>query len=188
MTQERRRRKKVHFKAEQLTCKGMIDQMLAAGHTLDEIVQAVKEKGEEIGRSSLHRYASNFERTADKFRKAREQAKVLIDAVRESGPNTDMQEVANSILTQAFVERLADLDQEEVRALPLDKLGKVLADLEKSATGRERLKLQVDKSVNAALALLKDELKAELGQHVELLDQIYRIVDQVGEKVKAQVN
>jgi cobalamin biosynthesis Mg chelatase CobN len=159
-----------HYKVEQLKCRGMVDKMLAAGYIYEDIAAAVTDAGESIGVSSLQRYNASFEFAAQKIRRVQEQTKVLVDALRES-PGTEMAEVANQVMMAGLLERVAAAD-DEFASLDLAQTGKLIASLERSGTGRERLKMQFEKLLKAAGEKIKEELRTALAGQPELLERL----------------
>lgn len=140
-------KKRRHYKVEELKCREAIDRALASGVPYLEIVSMVKEKGESIGATSLWRYHNSLDRAAERIKKAKDQVKVLIDAVREQ-PNTDLAEAANQLLLQAAIERIAEAE-EGFREEDLVKVGRLVANLERSGVIREKLKLQFAERVKS---------------------------------------
>lgn len=178
------KKKRCHYKVEKLKSKKVVDKMLAEGYTYDDIAMAVEENGEKISTSALQRYNASFEYAAEKIKRVQEQAKVLIDALREN-PNTDMAEVANQVMMSGLLERVASAE-DEFENLPLDKVGNLIARLEHSAVGRERLKLTYDKMLSAASEKIKNQLKLELSEQpelqIKLVEQVDKIMSEVTEK------
>jgi len=178
-------KKRRHYKVEKLSCREIIDRMLSEGYTYDEIAAAVAEAGEKISTSSLARYHNSFELVAENVRKTREQMKVLIEAVRES-PGTDLAEVANQVMMQGLVERLAKAKgAREFDQLPLDKAGRLVADLERSAVAREKLKFEFDRGVSAAVKKIIEQLSEELKDMPEVFHQIVFQVENIKKELIA---
>ncbi len=174
-----------HYKIEKLSCREMVDQMLANGFTYEEIAAAVEEAGERVGKSSIARYHSSYEQIAERITQAREQMKVLIDAVREK-PNTDLAEVANQIMMQGLLGRVARAQAEnEFKNIPLDKAGKLVADLERSTVAREKLKFEFDRGVSAAVKKIIDQLSEELKDMPEVFHQIAFQVENIKKELIA---
>lgn len=172
-----RKRNRRHFKVEQLACRQMVDQMLAQGYTYEDIVTAVRDQGEMITAASLSRYHGSFERIAETITQTREQMKVLIDAVREQ-PNTELAEVANQVMMQGLLRRVATA-QDEFGSLPLDKAGRLIANLERSAVAREKLKFEFDKGVSVATQKIKAQLQEELKGNPELFARLTEQIEQI---------
>ncbi|MDR1702664.1 MAG: DUF3486 family protein [Sporomusaceae bacterium] len=156
-----------HYKVEKLNCREMIDRMLAEGYIYEDIVEAVVEAGEFISKSSIQRYHASYEQIVERITKTREQMKVLIDAVRTQ-PGTDLAEAANQVMLQGLLTRIATAN-DEFDSIPLDKVGRLVASLERSAVAREKLKFQYDKGVTAAVERIMTELRAELANMPDIL-------------------
>ena len=166
-----------HYKVETLMNRELVDHMLTNGYTYDDIVDAVKQNGEKISRSAIQRYHASFEFAAEKIRRVREQAKVLIDELREN-PGTEMAEVANQVMMHGLLERVATAS-DEFDKLSLEQAGKLIATLERSGVGRERLKLQYEKMLKTARNQIETELKRELSDQPDILTRITELVDKI---------
>lgn len=177
-----------HHKVEQLPAeiRQLVDQMLAKGHTYAEIVEAVRAAGESIGKSSVGRYYSKYAAAAERIQRAREAMASAIDLVRDR-PDTDLGQFASAIMMQSLADRLTQATAEDFESIPMEKVGRIIADLQKADVARERLKLAHSKGVEAAIAIVKAQLRAEMGGRPDLLNQLYAIVDAAGEKAKAEV-
>lgn len=161
------KKNRCHFKAEKLECRQTIDKMLADGYVYDDIVEAVRDAGEYISKSALQRYHNSFEQVAEKIMKTREQMKVLIDAVRDQ-PGTDLAEAANQVMMQGLLTRIATAG-DEFESLELEKAGRLVATLERSAVAREKLKLQYDQGVTVAVGRVMEELRTALADMPDVL-------------------
>lgn len=173
----RPRKHRKHFKVEQLKCRAMVDRMLSDGYTYEDIVAAVQAKGESITAASLSRYHGSFERIAERITKTREQMKVLVEAVRDK-PNTDLAQVANELMMQSLIERISTA-QDEFSEIPLDKVGRLVASLERSATAREKLKYEYDKGITATSEAFKQRMQEELKNHPDLLLRMLEVTEEV---------
>lgn len=179
------RRNRSHHKVEKLNCRQTIDRMLADGHTYEEIQAAVREAGESIGLASLSRYHNKYAAAAEKIQKTREAMQVVIEAVRDR-PDTDLAQVASQMMMQGLLDRVSMAAGDEFADLALDKVGKLIADLQRADVARERLKLAHNKGVEAAVAQIKAQLKLELANRPDLVDQLSAIADQAGEKAQVR--
>jgi DNA-binding transcriptional MerR regulator len=178
-------KKRRHYKVEKLSCREMVDKLLADGYTYEEIAAAVEKLGEKIGKSSIARYHSSFEQVAENVRKTREQMKVLVEAVREQ-PNTDLAEVANQVMMQGLVERISKAKNlGEFGDIPLDIAGRLVANLERSAVAREKLKFEFDRGVNVAVSRITTQLQEDLAAQPELFQQILERLTLVGKDLSA---
>ena len=173
-----------HYKVERLKCRPMVEKMLAEGYIYEDIVQAVKDEGENISSSALQRYHTSYERIAERFTKVREQMTVLIDAVKNE-PRTDMAEVASQIMMQGLFQRLATAGEEFDR-LPLDKAGRLVAQLERTAIARENLKIRLGKAFDLAEKKLLAEVSKALVDYPELQIKLAEIIHASLEKAKEE--
>lgn len=178
-----------HHKVEQLPpeIRQLVDQMLANGHTYEEVVEAVRRAGETIGKSSVGRYYSKYAAAAERLQKAREAMSAVIEAVQDR-PDTDLAQAASSIMMQALLDRVALASSGEFEDMSLHQVGKLIADLQRADVARERLKLAHNRGVDAAVAVIKQQLRNELAGRPDLVEQLSSIVDQAGEQAKAQVS
>ncbi|MFZ5826515.1 MAG: phage protein Gp27 family protein [Bacillota bacterium] len=172
-----------HHKVEKLSTRQLIDQMLGDGRTYEEIAEAVKEAGESIGKSSIARYYTKYASAAERIQKAREAMASAIDLVRDR-PDTDLGQFASAIMMQSLADRLAQATSEDFEEIPMEKVGRIIADLQKADVARERLKLAHNKGVEAAVAQIKAQLRDELGNRPDLVEQLATIVDQAAQKAQ----
>lgn len=182
------KRNRSHHKVESLTCRQMIDRMLADGHTYEAIQQAVREAGESIGKASLSRYHNKYTAIAEKVTQTREAMQTLIDATRDR-PNTDLAEAISDIAKQGLADRIASaiMTGAEFEEMSVEKAIKALADLQRSDVARERLKLQFNKGVEAAVAVLDARVKELLGsQYPDLAIRMQQVIHEVELAAKAQ--
>ena len=135
-----------------------------AGETYDALVAWLAAEGHEVGRSSVHRWGSRFQRHLEKLRAWREAAQTVV-ADLAGKPATELNEAAEQTAVQMIFEALVDLQEEpgqgeaespgaagdagaaaakpdlKRRASTLSTLAHALSGLGYSAANRERLKL-----------------------------------------------
>lgn len=177
MPDDKKSRNRRHYAVEKLQCRKTVDKMLSEGYTYEDIVDAVCDAGERIGKSSIQRYHASFEQVAERITKTREQIKVLIDAVRDQ-PGTDLAEAANQIMMQGLLTRIASAE-DEFDGLPLEKAGRLVATLERSAVTREKFKLQFNQGVGAAVDRIMEELRMHLANTPEVLSVLAAKLEKV---------
>ena len=71
-----------------------INKQLVAGITYEEIAEYINEKGFEIGKSSVGRYGKDFLTKLERLKKAKEQARTIVEEVSDR-PATELHEAAN---------------------------------------------------------------------------------------------
>lgn len=152
-------------------------------YTYEEIEFFLYQEGHPIGKSSIARYHNSFERITERITETREKLKVLVEAVRDQ-PGTDIAEVANQLMMQGLLQRVAQAE-DEFDALPLDKVGRLIASLERSAVQREKLKFEFDKGVAVSTEKIKAQLQEELKADPELLSRLIEIVERTKDELTA---
>ena len=163
-----------HYKVDLLKCKEMVKKLLAQpGVHYKDIVRAVREVGEEISEASLCRYNKNLKQVTERIRRAQEQVKVLIEEIKER-PNTDLSEVASQLLLDGVIQTIAENEDTFEESDPV-KMGLMVAQLEKSATLRERAKLAFKKEFEERTKKAAEKIKKTAkkgGLSAELVKQI----------------
>ncbi|HUT25379.1 MAG TPA: phage protein Gp27 family protein [Sumerlaeia bacterium] len=125
-----------------------VNDLLSKGVRIEEVTAFLTEKGVEIGKSSVGRYSKDFAAAMARIRTAREQAKTIVEELRDR-PATEQQEAANQLATQMIFDRLLGAKEDLAEADVKDLIFAVAA-LEKSAVMRERAKLQFRKAADEA--------------------------------------
>ena len=175
-----RRVERRHHKVDRLPrrLRDELARRFQAGETYDGLVTWLASEGHEVGRSSVHRWGSRFQRHLEKLRAWREAAQTVV-ADLEGKPATELNEAAEQTAVQMIFEALVDLQETaeapaaakgegggeaparpdlKRRAATLSSLAHALSGLGYSAANRERLKLafarefQADKQAAAETA------------------------------------
>lgn len=144
--------------------------------TYKEIEQWLKADGYYIHQSSIQRYGKDFLTKLEKITVAREQAKAILE--NSSGLKTEMAEATSTVAFQILMDILiSSNDEDNKNNNNILKVISTLATLEKSTVAREKLKLEFDKGVSAALEKFKELLRNELKNHPDILEKILNIAD-----------
>ncbi|AEG60028.1 phage protein Gp27 family protein [Desulforamulus ruminis] len=157
-----------------------VNEMLLQGHTYEEIADYLKNMGTPVSKSAVGRYGKDFHAKFERLKQIRDQAKAIIES-NDGAPGTQLAEATTELAISMIMETLSELDG--LQGEKVTELLKVLPKLADSGTRREALKLQFNKGAEAALARLKEELKAELNSEPDLLQKMYELADRVKEKV-----
>lgn len=161
-----------------------VNKRLVEGHTYREITDWIKNEGYEISKSSVGRYGKDFLSRLERLKVIKEQAKTIVEQSADR-PATEMHEAANQMAMQLIMETLQKAESGKmVEEESLTQIMKVLAKLETSAAKREKVKLAFNRGVNAAVESLKEELRQELSENPELVNQITEIIDKKKNEVK----
>lgn len=151
--------------------------------TYEKIADMIQEAGHDISQKSVERYGKNFLVKLESITRAKEQAKSIIET--SAGLKLDMAEASSSVAFQLLFEMLLNAkDNGEVDKNTLSAI-KTLATLERSAVGREKLKFEFDKGVEAAAKKIMYELKEELKKHPDLRQRIDEIIEKAEKDLKA---
>lgn len=159
-----------------------VNNLLTDGTTYDDVVAFLKNHGHEISRSSVGRYGKNFLARLERLKVVRDQAKAIIDD-NPDRPSTEVAEAANLLGTQVIMERLMELELDDLQGEKVTELLKALSQLERSAVSREKLKFEFTRGVDAATTKIKEALRKELASKPELMRQVIDLVDQTKEQI-----
>lgn len=149
--------------------------------TYKEIEEWLKEEGHEISQSSVQRYGKTFLAKLQKISVAREQAKTIIET--SSGLKTEMSEATSTVAFQLLMEMLINTDGKNLDKNALNAI-KTLATLERSTVAREKLKLEFDKGVTAAMDTVMEKLNKELENYPDIYERIQEIAEIVKKDLK----
>lgn len=167
--------------------KRTLDEMLLdINVTYTEIAEEITKKGYPISKSSIGRYALRQNKAAQRLKEACETTKTLVEAVKENR-DLDASEAATTILIDALMKRLATAE-EEFENMPLDKAGRLIVQLQRSAVYKEKFKLEYKRGVADALSKLKEELKIELRHQPDLFKKMCELADSVATKMESEKN
>ena len=89
----------------------------------------------------------------ERLRLAREQAKIVVESAKD-GPALETVEAANQMAVQVIMERLIEMD--DLKGAKSTDVLKALALLERSATNRERLKLEAKRKAEEAVKSIEN--------------------------------
>ncbi len=152
--------------------------------TYREITDMINATGHNVSTKTVERYGKKFMDKLESITRAKEQARSILET--SAGLKLEMAEASSMIAFQLLMDMLVNTEGKEVDKNTLAAI-KTLASLERSAVGREKLKFEYDKGVNAAGTKIKDSLKQELEGNKELADKLNQIVDDItGEMTKPQ--
>nr|WP_319520977.1 phage protein Gp27 family protein [uncultured Sphaerochaeta sp.] len=142
-------------------------------HSIKDIEKILQKEGLSISRESIRRTLKSSKSVASQYKKAAEEAKVLIDAVRDN-PNTDVVELTTSLLTKQvfdFVQSIDDLDFDNPNELIL-----AINRLSSAQVRISKQRLNFQNGYNEAKADILRQIKDELSLQPELLENLARLV------------
>lgn len=150
--------------------------------TIEEIEECLRGEGYDISRESIRRKLKSSKEVATVYQKSLEEAKILLDAVRNN-PNTDVVEVTNSLLAHRLFEFAKSV--EELNFESPEEFVRAVRNLSDAQVKVAKLRLDFQKGYKAAKEDVIRELNAELSKHPELLNQIISIISKIEPQQKS---
>lgn len=179
------KQKRVRYKIDEYPdeVKQLLDDMLLdIRNTYQDIADKLTEKGYPVSRSSIHRYARHTQAAAERIRKASEQTRTLIEAIKD-GQDVAASEVGSALLLDGLINRLASAE-EEFEDMPLSKAGDLLVKLQRSGVYKQRWKDEKRKLIENLEKDIMRSLKDEVQDDEELLERLKQKVSEAAEREK----
>lgn len=170
--------KRSHSKVAKLPeeIRAAVDRQIMAGIEYQEIADYINGMGAQVSRSSVNRYGQKFMAKMEGLRLAREQAKIIVESAKD-GPALENVEAASLMAVQVIMERLIEMD--DLKDAKSTEVIKALALLERSATNRERLKLDARRKADEAVKNIENAAGGRQNLDADTLafikEQIYGI-------------
>lgn len=153
----------------------MLNTMLAdVTYTYVQIADAMTSKGWEISRQSVGRYALRQNAVANRLMDVREQTTALL-AVARTNQDVEATELATSILIDGLTQKIATA-QEEFDAMPLEKAGKLLVALQRSAVYKARMRATRAQACHDVEANILAKIREQVQGDQELVSRLAAIV------------
>jgi hypothetical protein len=174
-----------HFKLKELLTpeqRAQVELLFNNGATLDAILDFITEQGVEIGRSSVHRYFTDFDKRLEIIAATRQKVMALTDAA-EGMPPTEVLDAGFQIAAHTMFEALIDTEKFKVGEKDFFNASMALQKLMSGMATSEKLKLQFTKGVAAAVAQIKAEMTKALDGYPEIKKKLGEIADEVAAKL-----
>lgn len=165
----------------------VVNRLLTEGRTYADIVDWLKNMGYSVSVSSTGRYSQDFMNKLEYIKQIKDQARAIVEDTPDR-PATEIAEAAGQFAISLIMEALMaakDENNKDVLSKKMIEAMKALSQLERSAVAREKLKFDVSKGVDGAMARLKEQLKQELNKDPAILEQIFNVVDRISDQTKA---
>lgn len=146
------------------------------GKTLQEIEQILRSEGYDISRESIRRKIKSVREVAEVYRKSVEEAKVLLEEVRNN-PNTDVVEVVTSLLAHHlmnFTKSIESIDFDD----PM-RFVEAVRKLSDAQVRVAKLRLDYQKGFEAAKKEITDALARELNKNPELKEKLIAMISTI---------
>ena len=166
-------------------CNGLIRD----GHTIDDILAALRALGADVSRSAVGRYVKSARESMDKYRQAQEVAKVWVDKL-EAEPSGDVGRLLPEMLRVVAFQTLTNMGESDasVGAMDVMLLAKALKDIagtQKTNIDTELLMRKVRAETQAKADAAAAEVEAitrNAGMSEELVSSIRARILGVGDQ------
>jgi hypothetical protein len=142
--------------------------------TIEEIEIILRGEGYDISRESIRRKLKSSKEVAAVYQKSLEEAKILLDAVRNN-PNTDVVEVTNSLLAHRLFEFAKSVEE-----LNFDDPSEFVWSVNKLSDAQvkvAKLRLDFQKGFEAAKKEIMQKVSAELSRQPEIKGRLVNIIE-----------
>ena len=131
---------------------------------------ALKERGHDIGKSSIHRYGSAFEQKLATLKLASEQAKAVVQATGD-----DEGAVSEALMLMVQEHLFALLNSSDRDAIDLPKIARAVADLGRTTVTQKKWQTEV-RARTAAAADAAEKIAKKGGLSAASVDEIRRSI------------
>lgn len=141
----------------------------------------LQEKGHEISKSAVGRYALRQNAVAQRLKEAQEQTRVLVNAIKQN-PEADYTEATMQMLMGALTEKIATA-QEEFDAMPLDKAGRLVVALSRTKVYKDKVKADLMKKMDMAFEVFRNKIPQVIKNDPELSQRMNDLLEEAKAKV-----
>lgn len=161
-----------------------VDVMLAdTSNTYEYISQFLKNKGYDISKSSVGRYATRTNTATQRLLEAQAQTEKLVQVVKDN-PDADYTEAAIMLAMNGLVNKMATAE-EEFNDMPLDKAGRLVASLSRTKVYKDRVKQDMKRKADIAFRQMEAEIMAVIKNDAESASQLKAILAKAKEGMMA---
>lgn len=162
-----------------------VDEMIKSDFTYHEIVNYIRENGEEISISSVQRYASNLNETLESLRLARENFQIIMEESTKIR-DLDASDAILTLLQNQIFRAINNLKPEQTENIDLEKLIRNSVAVTRATSYKKKIDSEC-KSVLSQNAEDFDNLifQAMADENPELYEEIKKFVE---EKVSQEHN
>ncbi|WP_243006249.1 MULTISPECIES: phage protein Gp27 family protein [Lachnospiraceae] len=134
--------------------KDTVEQMLLTGSTYKEIAAYLKENGEEMSQMAICTYAKKYLATVEMINVAQSNFSMLMDEMNRY-PDLDTSEALIRLASHHVMNALTNVDEEQMKEVPVDKLIKETNGLIRAAAYKKRIEVQTRENYEAGLEAVK---------------------------------
>ena len=170
-----RKKNRISSKIDELPSeiKGQVDVMLSdTSNSYQDVSGWLKEKGYEISKSSVGRYAVRSNTAAQRLLEAQSRTEALVNVVRKN-PDADYTE-------DGLINRLATAE-DEFDYLPLDKVGRLIASLSRTKVYKDKVRQDMKDKADLAFKEMEEEIMKTIKSDPELKVRLKEILTRAKE-------
>ncbi len=182
MSEDRRRRSTGKVDRLPPELKDTVEQMLLTGCTYREIVAFLKENGEEMSQMAVCTYARKYLATVEMISVAQNNFSMLMDEMNRY-PDLDTSEALIRLASHHVLNALTNLDEEQMKEVPVDKLIRQTNALIRAGAYKKRIDMQTRESYEAGLESVKSLVFEAMAKENP---QLYRQVSEYLNKKKKE--
>jgi hypothetical protein len=182
---ERRKLGKVDRLPPQL--KNTVEQMLLTGHPYREIVSYLIENGQVMSQMAISTYARKFLATVEMINVAQSNFSKLMEEM-DRYPDLDTSEALIRLAGHHVINALTNIDDKDMKSMPIDKLIKETNGLIRAAAYKKRIQVQTQDDYESGLEAVKGLVfDAMAKEQPELYKQVTDFLNQKRKEEDAHV-
>lgn len=179
-----RSRQRITSKIDELPddIRSSVDAMIAdTSNTYEYISQVLKDKGYNISKSAVGRYAARSNQHLNRILEAQAKADALAHAIKEN-PDADYTEAAIMLTMNGLLNKVATAE-EEFDKMPLDKAGRLIASLSRTKVYKDRVRQDMKKKADIAFNELESKMMALISQDEKAAEQLRKILQDAKDRM-----
>ncbi len=134
--------------------KDTVEQMLLTGATYKEIVQFLRENGQEMSQMAVCTYARKYLATVEMINVAQSNFSMLMDEMNRY-PDLDTSEALIRLASHHVLNALSNVDEEGMKDVPVEKLIRETNGLIRAAAYKKRIEVQNRENYESGLEAVK---------------------------------
>ena len=160
-----------------------LDIMLSdTANTYMDISEWLKDKGFEISKSTVGRYALETHKLSTKLLEARTQVNELVRLAKEDKDSENITEGAMQIAAVKLTEKIAYLE-EEIESMDASDAIKLITSISRTKTYKDKVYAKLKSEYEEAYKNFKNAISEELKNHPDLLERLIKITDNTVSKL-----
>lgn len=162
-----------------------VDAMIVdTSNTYTDISDFLSDRGYEISRSAVGRYAIRSNSATKRLLEAQQQTEALVNIVRQN-PEADYTEAGMRMLMDGLINKLATAE-EEFDAMPVEKAGRLITALSRTKVYKDKVKQDMMAKVELAFRGMEAEILHTIKRDTELMEEMKRILRMAKERMMGE--